>query len=230
MGNRAVYSGGMSDPFARDGRLSESALRRIASEAAGARRHVGGGADNFYTTPGGAVQVPSSSTPSNSIYTVSNDSNYGFDVSLHDQWQPPIAARFYLVLPPGVYWITAMLSVAVQFETSPGAGGIVLARLQVDSGSASFLGYGSPGNLVSDNTQIVREAVNGLPLFGANFLQTLAVVKATAQITPYFLFSGTIDYLDLSASYPVGGGDSGSNIIAWQIPGAHYFFNGLKQF
>lgn len=51
------------DPFNRDGRLSESALRRMASEAAGARRHVGGGADNFYTTPGGAVQVPPTSRP-----------------------------------------------------------------------------------------------------------------------------------------------------------------------
>lgn len=53
----------MTDPFTRDGRLSASALSRLGAEAAGARRHVAGGAAQAYTAPGGMVLVPSPAAP-----------------------------------------------------------------------------------------------------------------------------------------------------------------------
>lgn len=101
----------MSSPFSRNGQLSAAALRQIAAEAAGARRHIVGGDANGYIASGGAVMIPAPQTAIDYFSVAISPYN------LTPDWSDITTAS--QVLPAGSTWLLlAQLTAAITFSVS----------------------------------------------------------------------------------------------------------------
>ena len=196
----------MSSPFDRSGQLSASALARVASEAAGARRHTAGDAYSYVGPQGAVIVPPAPVVQGGSLLQggVPLARNIDLDGSSGTQ-------ILSMALPAaGTFVVAAMVTALLE---TPGVTGTLDG---LAPNISAYLNGNNHGGEATVAAQVVNVQVGGLGVLGtATLLWTGVAAGTTAYLLATSNYVGPTVARILQPEAPSNGGGYWTALFYW---------------